>query len=67
MQSHATAGVGSYMCSYNKIDGIWAWCVAISRGWLEITLIIFLFCSENDETLNKDLKGTLGFEGFVMR
>jgi beta-glucosidase len=40
------ANVGSFMCSYNKINGIWA--------------------CENPETLNTDLKGTLGFKGFVM-
>ncbi len=40
------AGVGSVMCSYNKINNIWA--------------------CENDATLNTDLKGRLGFKGFVM-
>jgi beta-glucosidase len=40
------AGVASFMCSYNKINGIWA--------------------CENPDTLNVDLKGHLGFEGFVM-
>lgn len=40
------ADVGSFMCSYNKINNIWA--------------------CENPETLNVDLKGRLGFEGFVM-
>ena len=40
------AGVGSFMCSYNKINSVWS--------------------CENPETLNTDLKGRLGFEGFVM-
>jgi beta-glucosidase len=40
------AGVGSFMCSYNKINGLWA--------------------CENPETLNTDLKGHLGFNGWVM-
>lgn len=40
------AGVGSFMCSYNKINDVWA--------------------CENPETLNTDLKGHLGFNGFVM-
>jgi beta-glucosidase len=40
------AGVGSFMCSYNKINGVWA--------------------CENAETLSTDLKGHLGFKGFVM-
>ena len=40
------AGVGSFMCSYNKINDVWA--------------------CENSETLNTDLKGHLGFKGFVM-
>lgn len=40
------AGVGSFMCSYNKINDIWA--------------------CENPETLNVDLKGNMGFKGFVM-
>lgn len=40
------AGVGSFMCSYNKINGKWS--------------------CENKETLTNDLRGKLGFEGFVM-
>ena len=40
------AGVGSVMCSYNKINGNWS--------------------CENPQTLAADLKGRLGFEGFVM-
>jgi beta-glucosidase len=40
------AGVGSFMCSYNLINGIYA--------------------CENEETLQRDLKGTLGFDGWVM-
>jgi beta-glucosidase len=40
------AGVGSFMCSYNKVNGLWA--------------------CENPETLNVDLKGHLGFKGWVM-
>jgi len=40
------AGVGSFMCSYNKVIGTWA--------------------CENDITLNRDLKGKLGFQGWVM-
>lgn len=40
------AGVGSFMCSYNKVNGFWA--------------------CENPETLNTDLKGHLGFNGWVM-
>jgi len=39
-------GVLSIMCSYNRINGVWA--------------------CENNETLNKDLKGRLGFQGWVM-
>jgi beta-glucosidase len=40
------AGVGSFMCSYNKINQLWS--------------------CENPETLSSDLKGHLGFEGWVM-
>eukprot|EP00931_Biecheleriopsis_adriatica_P034476 TRINITY_DN198_c0_g1_i11.p1 TRINITY_DN198_c0_g1~~TRINITY_DN198_c0_g1_i11.p1 ORF type:complete len:1626 (-),score=281.10 TRINITY_DN198_c0_g1_i11:41-4918(-) len=40
------AGVGSLMCAYNKIDGIYS-------------------CS-NAQRLRADLKGTMGFHGFVM-
>jgi len=40
------ADVGSFMCSYNKINGYWS--------------------CENDRTLRKDLKETLGFKGWVM-
>eukprot|EP00931_Biecheleriopsis_adriatica_P051995 TRINITY_DN3019_c0_g1_i4.p1 TRINITY_DN3019_c0_g1~~TRINITY_DN3019_c0_g1_i4.p1 ORF type:complete len:1534 (-),score=241.49 TRINITY_DN3019_c0_g1_i4:118-4719(-) len=40
------AGVGSVMCAYNKIDGIYS-------------------CS-NAQRLKSDLKGTMGFRGFVM-
>lgn len=40
------AGVGSIMCSYNKINGKWS--------------------CENEETLTRDLRGRLGFDGFVM-
>ena len=40
------ANVGSFMCSYNKVNNVWA--------------------CENPETLNVDLKGHLGFKGFVM-
>ncbi len=35
--------VGSFMCSYNKINGKWS--------------------CENPETLQRDLKGRLGFKG----
>lgn len=45
-QGAVEAGVGSFMCSYNKINDVWA--------------------CENPETLNTDLKGHLGFKGFVM-
>ena len=40
------AGVGSFMCSYNKVNGAWS--------------------CENDETLRRDLKETLGFDGWIM-
>lgn len=40
------AGLGSIMCSYNRINGRYA--------------------CENNETLNVDLKGHLGFKGWVM-
>ena len=40
------AGVGSVMCSYNKIRGTWS--------------------CENPETLQRDLKERLGFQGWVM-
>jgi len=40
------AGVGSIMCSYNLVNGVYA--------------------CENPETLNTDLKGHLGFDGWVM-
>jgi beta-glucosidase len=40
------AGVGSVMCSYNRIRKIWS--------------------CENPETLQRDLKERLGFEGWVM-
>eukprot|EP00698_Gefionella_okellyi_P025269 TRINITY_DN91_c0_g1_i1.p1 TRINITY_DN91_c0_g1~~TRINITY_DN91_c0_g1_i1.p1 ORF type:complete len:750 (+),score=208.76 TRINITY_DN91_c0_g1_i1:38-2287(+) len=40
------AGVGSVMCSYNRINDTWA--------------------CENNVTLNRDLKETLGFKGWVM-
>jgi len=39
------AGVGAFMCGYNKVNGIYA--------------------CENDQLLNQDLKGTMGFRGFV--
>ncbi|KAH3745640.1 glycoside hydrolase superfamily [Pelomyxa schiedti] len=45
-QAAIDAGVGSIMCSYNKVNDTWA--------------------CENDRLLNKDLKGTMGFQGFVM-
>jgi len=44
-QAAVEAGVGSAMCSYNKVNGDWA--------------------CEN-EFLNKDLKGKMGFKGWVM-
>ena len=40
------ANVGSFMCSYNKINKIWS--------------------CENPETLKRDLKEHLGFNGWVM-
>jgi len=40
------AGVGSIMCSYNLVNGVYA--------------------CENPVTLNTDLKGHLGFDGWVM-
>jgi len=40
------AGVGSVMCSYNKIRGVWS--------------------CENADTLQRDLKERLGFNGWVM-
>ena len=40
------ANVGSFMCSYNKINSLWS--------------------CENPQTLKEDLKGTLGFDGWVM-
>ncbi|KAH3744391.1 glycoside hydrolase superfamily [Pelomyxa schiedti] len=45
-QAAVDAGVGSIMCSYNKVNDTWA--------------------CENDHLLNQDLKGTLGFQGFVV-
>ena len=45
-------GVGSIMCSYNKIR----------RGAQQEAA----WSCENDETLQRDLKDTLGFEGWVM-
>jgi beta-glucosidase len=40
------AGVGSIMCSYNRINNTYA--------------------CENNQTLNVDLKGKMGFQGWVM-
>jgi len=40
------AGVGSFMCSYNRVNGTHA--------------------CENPDILARDLKGTMGFKGFVM-
>lgn len=40
------AGVGSFMCGYNKVNGTW-------------------LC-ENEKVLQVDLKGKMGFRGFVM-
>jgi len=40
------AGVGAFMCSYNRVNGTHA--------------------CENDAILNRDLKGIMGFKGFVM-
>jgi len=45
-QAAIDAGVGSFMCSYNKINHVYS--------------------CENPETLVDDLKGAMGFEGFVM-
>lgn len=45
-QAAVDAGVGSFMCSYNKWNGEHS-------------------CS-NSKLLNEDLKGTMGFQGFVM-
>jgi beta-glucosidase len=47
------AGVGSVMCSYNKID------TKTSTG-------TDLWACENPDTLNRDLKGRMGFNGWVM-
>ncbi|HSU42124.1 MAG TPA: glycoside hydrolase family 3 C-terminal domain-containing protein [Polyangiaceae bacterium] len=44
-EASVSAGVGSVMCSYNKVNGLYA--------------------CENPDTLG-DLKGTLGFSGWVM-
>ena len=40
------AGVGSVMCSYNRVRRVWS--------------------CENPQTLQRDLKERLGFEGWVM-
>ncbi|GMH69733.1 hypothetical protein TrST_g3798 [Triparma strigata] len=45
-QAAIDAGVGSFMCSYNKINHVYS--------------------CENPETLLTDLKGNMGFEGYVM-
>ena len=45
-QAAIDAGVGSFMCSYNKINHVYS--------------------CENPETLQRDLKGIMGFSGFVM-
>ncbi len=45
-QAAVDAGVGSVMCSYNRINDTYA--------------------CENEQTLSKDLKGRMGFTGFVM-
>jgi beta-glucosidase len=45
-QAAIDAGVGSFMCSYNKINHVYS--------------------CENPETLQRDLKGVMGFQGFVM-
>lgn len=48
------AGLGSVMCSYNLIG------VGLSLGQ------IGNWSCENDQTLRVDLKGRLGFKGFVV-
>jgi len=45
-QSAIDSGIGSFMCSYNKINHVYS--------------------CENPETLQTDLKGRMGFEGYVM-
>eukprot|EP01114_Cavostelium_apophysatum_P010971 TRINITY_DN2512_c0_g1_i1.p1 TRINITY_DN2512_c0_g1~~TRINITY_DN2512_c0_g1_i1.p1 ORF type:complete len:683 (+),score=141.26 TRINITY_DN2512_c0_g1_i1:29-2077(+) len=45
-QAAVDAGVGSIMCSYNRVNNTYA--------------------CENEQTLNQDLKGTMGFQGWVM-
>mmetsp|Transcript_77847 Transcript_77847/g.206637 ORF Transcript_77847/g.206637 Transcript_77847/m.206637 type:complete len:781 (-) Transcript_77847:109-2451(-) len=45
-EATVNAGVGSFMCGYNKVNGTWD--------------------CENEKILKVDLKGKMGFNGFVM-
>jgi beta-glucosidase len=45
-ESTVKAGVGSFMCGYNKVNGTWD--------------------CENEKLLKTDLKGKMGFRGFVV-